>query len=512
VITAKSFYDVVVVGGSLGALATGALLARRGFRVAWIRHDDRPAAYTYEGATLLRRAAALPFVDAPAFRRLMAELALLPVVRRKLITPDPLFQVVLPDHRVDVRAGTEALLTELSREFPEITRAMEEFYAGTARAMGELDAIFGADVQWPPEGFFERREAARAAAGNPFGRRGNVGDPLGDFPAGHPFRTFVMAQARFASNLDPDAMTPLRLVRAHGAAIRGAAFHEGGRDALQRFLEEKILQHGGDVRPRDRVARIETHRGRVRAVDIATSEERLGCSFVVTSLDLAGALRLAEHSPSRATTERLLARAPRYYRYVLNAIVRAEGVPPGMGARVFGVADRARPLAEENLLYIESSPPDGDGRVVLTITALLTRSGVEEGEGYLRRQRPRMLRALGEIVPFLDRNLLAIDSPHDGLPLEDVARGTTVTLKERWRGEPEPMAVLEAPDPEGFLGVCAAQLRTEIKGLLLVGPQVVAGLGEEGEFMSALGAARIVTRSDRSKEKLRRELWSKVDL
>jgi hypothetical protein len=509
---AKSFYDVIVVGGSLGALATGALLARRGFRVAWIRHDDRPSAYAYDGLTLLRRPAALPFLDAPAFRRLMAELALLPAVRRKLTVPEPLFQVVLPEHRMDVRAGHEALLAELSREFREVARAMEEFYAGTARAMAELDAMLAADASWPPEGFFERRESARIAFGNPFGRRGEQGDPLGDFPAGHPFRTFVMAQARFATALDPDTMSALRLVRAHGSAIRGASFFEGGRDALQRLFEEKIIQHGGEVRPRDRVARIVTHRGRVQGVDVGTTDERLGCTFVVTGLDPAGALRLAEHPASRATAERLLARAPRYYRYVLNAVVRAEGIPPGMASRVFGVVDRTRPLAEENLLAIETTAPDSYGRAVLTVTTLLPRSGVEEGERYLQRQRPRVLRALGEIVPFLERNLLAVDSPHDGLALEDRARGTTLTLPERWRGEPEPMEVLDAPDPEGFLGVCASSASTEIKGLMLVGPQVVAGLGEEGEFLAALSVARRITRSDRSKERMRRELWSKVDV
>ena len=41
---------------------------------------------------------------------------------------------------------------------------------------------------------------------------------------------------------------------------------------------------------------------------------------------------------------------------------------------------------------------------------------------------------------------------------------------------------------------------------------VVPGLGEEGDWLSALSAARIVTRTDPSKEKLRRELWSKVDV
>lgn len=508
----KSYYDVVVVGASLGALAAGALLARRGFRVAWVRHDDRPQAYSYKGSTLLRGLAAITFAEAPAFRRVMAELALLPLVRRRLWSPEILFQVALPGHRVDVRASHEALLTELGREFPEVRRPVEEFYAVIERAMTELDAVFAADVLWPPDGFFARREASRVVAGLSFDRHGERGDPLSDLPADHPFRIFVNAQARFASRLDPDAMSALRLLRSHGAAVRGVAFFDGGRDALLRMLVDKIVQHGGDARPRERIARIVTQRGRVRGVDLAGSDERLGCAFVLTSLDAASAYRLAEHSPSRGTAERLLARTPRYYRYVLNAVVRAEGVPPGMSSRVFSVLDMSRPLSEENLLAIEAAQPDASQRAVITVSALLPRSGVEEGEAFLKRQRERVLRALGELLPFLERNLLVLDSPHDGLPLEDREEGRTVTLEERWKGAPEPMEAMEAPARDGFLGVCTLPARTEIRGLLLVGAQVVAGLGEEGELMAALSAARIVTRTDRLKEKMRRELWSKVDV
>ena len=37
-------------------------------------------------------------------------------------------------------------------------------------------------------------------------------------------------------------------------------------------------------------------------------------------------------------------------------------------------------------------------------------------------------------------------------------------------------------------------------------------LGQEGELIAAWGAARIVTRSDRQKEKMRREMWSKIEI
>jgi phytoene dehydrogenase-like protein len=479
--------------------------------VAWIRHDERSSAYAYRGTTLLRRAAALGFTDAPAFKRIVAELALGPIVRRKLAPADPLFQVALPGHRVDVRGDSDAVLAELAREFPEVRRAMEEFYGVVARTGQELDPVLGQDLSWPPDGFFERRESARALAPTTLLRRAAGGDPLVDFPAEHPFRMFVQAQARFSPALDPDAMGPLALLRAHGAALRGAAFFDGGRDGLQRVLADKIVQHGGDVYPRESVARIVTQRGRVRGVDLASTDERMGCSFVITSVEASVALHLAEHQPGRALALRLMARAPRYYRFVLNAVARAEGVPAGMGARVFAVMDRSRPLAEENLLAIETAPPDAAGRVVFTATALLPRSGVVEGEGYLHKQRARVLRALAAVVPFLRRNLIAVDSPHDGLPLQDLELGTDVTLEERWKGAAEPMDVVEAVAPDGFLGLCALPARTDVRGLLLVGRQVVPGLGEEGELLAALSAARIVTRTDRLKEKMRRELWSKVD-
>ena len=41
--------------------------------------------------------------------------------------------------------------------------------------------------------------------------------------------------------------------------------------------------------------------------------------------------------------------------------------------------------------------------------------------------------------------------------------------------------------------------------------QNAPALGLEGELLVALTVAREITRTDRSKERLRRELWSKVE-
>jgi hypothetical protein len=62
------------------------------------------------------------------------------------------------------------------------------------------------------------------------------------------------------------------------------------------------------------------------------------------------------------------------------------------------------------------------------------------------------------------------------------------------------------------LGLCALPVRSPIKKLLLGSLQVCPGLGDESAFVTAWSVARIITRSDRRKEQLRRSLWTKVEI
>lgn len=498
---------MVVLGASLAALTAGALLARRGFRVAVIGHGARSERYTYEGFALRRGSSFAPWIEAPAFVRAMTELALLPMVRRRTQAREVAWQVCLPRHRLDVHVDLERRLGELDREFPEVHRPVEDFYTALTRNDAPLDRLFGPEASWPPAGFFERRALRRGMTDTPFGADGLGGDVFAEFAVDHPLRTVVDAQTRFAGAHDPDRMTALVRTRLHASGLRAAPFMDDGLDGLRRLLEERIQQHGGDVRGRERVERINTRRGHVTSVTLAGTEEEIGCAFVVTSLDAALAQRLTGVPATRAYAARLLAARPRYYRYTLNVVLPAEALPMGMGPRVFAVADLARPLAEENLLAIEYAAPDGEGRSVLTVVALLPRPAVEEGEVYMHKVRGRVLRALDAVVPFFDRHALVIDSPHDGLPLEDRTRAAPTALDARWSGAPEPMESLDERSADAFMGVCGLPMVGDIAGMFHVGRQVVPGLGGEGEFLAALTAAARITRTDRNKERMRREIW-----
>jgi hypothetical protein len=150
-------------------------------------------------------------------------------------------------------------------------------------------------------------------------------------------------------------------------------------------------------------------------------------------------------------------------------------------------------------------------RGVLSIESLLPRRGVEEVTGYLDTARDRILESLSELMPFLRESVTLIDSPHDGRPPTD-GSGAEIEDAEPWGRGPRSMRPIHGYPLPGALGVSALPVRTPIKRFLWANHQVLPGLGTEGELLSAWAAARIVTRSDKRKDKMRRGLWTKVEI
>jgi hypothetical protein len=134
------------------------------------------------------------------------------------------------------------------------------------------------------------------------------------------------------------------------------------------------------------------------------------------------------------------------------------------------------------------------------------------------RAREAVLSALESLLPFIERHYLLIDSPHDARPLWDYRSGAR---KEVDRGalratggslDAEPMAACWHIDPPSFHGLAAEPIRTPLGGAFVVGPSALPALGLEGELLAAWSAARMITRTDRRRERMRREMWSKVEL
>lgn len=509
-------YDVVVLGAGVGALAAAALLARRSWRVLVLGHGWRKPTYAYDNLVLARRPFTFLSASSPAWGRVLVELAQSQTFRRRLSSLDPMLQVLAPDGRLDLPPDTQLFAREIDREFPAVRRVVDDLYTELARTNAAADAAFERDAVWPPGGFWERRETAGVMAALPYLDGGS--DFLAEFPREHAFRSVVTTPARFACDL-ADEVPPFALARLHGAWTRGVNHLAGGEDELVDFLLERVRAHGGDTRLADRASALVHKGGKVRGVHIDGDETPVGVTFVVSDLPTATVLDLArdfvpprnEKTPSLAVGEN---------RFVVSLVVRPEGVPRPLATESFLLP------AKGTVVHLQKAPGATAGTVLLVAEAIL-----REGAS-LARAREDVLATIFELLPFVEKHLLVCDSPHDGRPLWDF-RNTTPgdpsigpaswglraqnVDRARLRAsggslEPEPMVPRFVVTPSQLHGLAAEPLRTGLGNVFVTGRSTLPALGQEGELLAAWGVARVITRTDRRKEKMLREMWSKVEL
>jgi phytoene dehydrogenase-like protein len=526
-------YDVVVLGRSPGALAAAALLARREFRVLVLGQGQLPLTYSVEGHLACRRTFTMLSATSPSFRRIAQELAQSQRFRRLTGPLDPMFSMLGPGFRLEVPPDAELFAREIEREFPEIRQLVDELYASFSEVNAAADAAFEKDAVWPPGSLWERIETSRIASSLPLSGVAPTA-PLTRFPQEHPFRDVVELPAFFATHLDGYSM-PLpafALARLHGSWTRGIQALPRSELDLTEFLLERIEAHGGVCRLEGRATELIVERGRVRGVVEDGEERPTGAGAVVACLPGEAVADLAH---GEGITKSARQRWPRITatagRFVVSLVVRSAGVPEPLPTESFLVpsaSDARRPIVHLQRLDGRLTPPregeDGAGGTCLLVAEMLLPS---RGSLSPLEAREAVLGTLREHLPFLDEHLIVVDSPHDGLPawLYEPTAGASRTPGRKpserreidrihlrgARAGAEPMEWLWSVEPTGYMGLAAEPVRGPIPGTYLVGPTVLPGLGQEGELLAAWGVARLITKSDSTRQKLRRQMWTKIE-
>jgi len=253
-----------------------------------------------------------------------------------------------------------------------------------------------------------------------------------------------------------------------------------------------------------------THRGgKVTGVLVDGDDTPTGAPFIVSDLPTTALLDLAPgFAPSRRAMSQIPAVHPRTWRFVVSIVARDRGIPQPLAAESFLIPDP--PMYPVHLQRIK-----GPGESTLLVAETFLES---DSRGKVAAARERVLATVEQFLPFVERHYLLVDSPHDGRPLWDFRSGERKGVdRTRVRAtggslEAEPTLVQWDVDPLQLHGLAGEPLRTPLSGAFVLGRTTLPALGQEGELLAAWGVARIITRTDRRKERMRRDMWSKVEL
>jgi hypothetical protein len=215
----------------------------------------------------------------------------------------------------------------------------------------------------------------------------------------------------------------------------------------------------------------------VTGIQALRSANTYRCEAMLASLALAEVVELIPPG-NRKPRARLAADAlrPLTSTFCLNLLLPREALPAGLGNHVLLVRAPNEALAEDNLIRLTVLPvaqrPD---RVHLGVACLVPHRKRNLGREYLGPLQARLMETLGTLIPFLERNLDANSSPFWSSRSADA-------------GHPAPWLIQRTIEPltAPSLGLGVHPPRTALKNLLLCGPEVLAGLGVEGQALTAL--------------------------
>ncbi len=490
----QRLYDVCVIGSQLGGVLAGALLARRGFRVLHVAHDDPGFHYVDHGYVLPFGPAVLPSPrHLPAAEAVLAELGLATDVSRALAPTEPDLQLLLPRHRVDLSREPAVLRTELRREWPREADALEAGFAGLATLFDFAGFFLRSAPPLPPDGFGERRavrkalKAAASAPGAP-ARRADEARPFEGLEE-HELVKSLVASHRFLTYLDGPP-SPLSLVRLLGGTFRGTNRLPGGLGTLREMVRRRIAESRGELRggPGEPAlaSALELDGGRVEAVRLADSTDaHVARAFIVAT----DAERLLELVPAELREGRVGAglRRVRTSRQLLtvNLVVRETALPPALGENVLALRNAADGDGLENAVFLQVLParrdvkkekgahaPDAvQGERVVCASGFV---GAGETRAALEGAATRIREAVADAIPFFERHLVAESAP---------------VLASQDRSGVSASHPLYALESEDALGVAGLPVRGPWKNLFFAGREVVPGLGIEGEFHAGIQAA-----------------------
>jgi len=329
-------YDTIIIGGGLGGLSCGALLAQSGFKVAVLEKNHRLGGYatSYEvkGHRFDIAIQAIGGCDrGGAVGSLLEALNMRSTVRFLPCEPARVYYFDKSNVSWEQSGFLDKMKTSLCSRYPDYKKAIRACYDIFSGIMSELQKIAAPDTPMAAFGFTKSYPL--------LSRYGDYTvqqflDELG-LPEG--LQMLITARSGYCM-LKPEELSLIGFACTEMTYGNGAWMVEGGVKELVKAVEKSIIKNGGRIEKKIKVTRILTKKGRVKGIQ--TKEGKLFLSDHVVAAAAAGpALEEWLDNPAllpKRYRKKLAAMKPTgsyYIAYYAISRKGAEGLHPNMEIR-----------------------------------------------------------------------------------------------------------------------------------------------------------------------------------
>lgn len=494
-------FDVAVVGMQTTGIITAALLAKRGRRVLLVDHGENLQTYKHKGITLPIAPILIPsFESSPHIQDVHEELALGPDLRALTRPLEPLFQAVLPRHRIDIRSRHDALLDELRLEFPQLVEPVRQFFSRLFAMDDQLSTLLKNAPPLPPHGWFRRlRWHSKIARLGHFNSPFESNELLAGIPADHPIREILLGPLTFFGYLTSDKPSTFHAVRLIARYFRGMVRFDDQVAGLGRLLLQAAERSGVVVLNNAMVEKITRNGTKLTELTISNDRVSYSADYFISNTfgefhsllptDKLQERYISDYAGIRQTGSLL----------VLNLVVKKEVIPLGMAHTFFLLNGRRQQREADPIdppLFVQRHtaqkgeivtprgrvPVEDDNHEVLSIACPVELRDVQDSPDTVKKLSAQMLARLKRTIPFIEEFLSDATVAADTSTWDALAENT-LPFPNPWLLHPI------FATANSVLGVGGRPVTTAYKNLFHCGRDVLPGLGLEGEYIVALNTA-----------------------
>jgi phytoene dehydrogenase-like protein len=478
-------YDVIVIGSDLSSLIAALLSARYGRKTLLLSESGLGDSLTLSDYTF--NIDPLPwsgFGNGQMFTKLLSELNI-PLPDPAKISPlNPAFQVILPEQRVDFFIDRDALIQDISREYPAEGKQIQNLYHSITRVCDTLDKSIRECLDSADPSLKDRMQAWLDI---PFfmGDIWRLSQKLRGLEKLPSMGLMFDSELTLFSSQHVNHNKPLSSAYLLSLPWRGLYYLFGGKHLLIGQLRKRYEELRGESLAGCTITAVRA--GAKIEVDIKPKGAPIsvvGQELVISAKSPALQGLLAGDKKLSKLARRLRKLESAQYPFTLHMGVDNRGLPDRMSEYVIFVPDQSDGGTVEAgpFLFLESSVAEDTGlaprgKRTLTATVFLSRSPGDLDDGELKSVAEDMLKALETFLPFLRESLAFMDVERS----IEVSRKYQQIVNPRYRFSGRLLP-----------GLTTLPIRSPLRNVLITGGITFAGLGFEGEVLSGMKAGYII--------------------